>query len=348
MKFTSLDMSNFGPIETGTIGGERITVFFGPSNSGKSIAAKLVHAASLLKTMKEYDGQRVASHVLHHCGLTPRSAVTHGRRKCIVTIHGRKTHASFKFSTKSMTGAEFHVHKARPDGTSVYVPASRTGIVESFYSITKMRNELLNELLMSVADGNVPHFDDSFPVITNDFYEMVLDAMSNGVDHDVLDSFETLTGGSITQRDDIMHTLEFQDQYGASVRLQDAGAGILSIFSILLGISRVNIGGRCVIEEPETGLDPLQQFKLVDMICHISKSRRIKVTMATHDNFVVHKLLSLVSRGVIRRAEIGLYYFDRDECGLTTIKKMPVGRDGDAEQPIFQKAVESLLDEFSR
>ena len=123
---------------------------------------------------------------------------------------------------------------------------------------------------------------------------------------------------------------------------------MISALPILLGLHRVRNGGRLIVEEPEAHLEPNQQFKLMDLLWTTSKTRKINLVMTTHSENVVNKILSMVSRQVIKPAELGLYYFDRNEKELTVIRKIHVHRDGTAEQPLFEKAMDSLIEEFSK
>ena len=374
MKFNSLEVSNFGPVKSGTIGSEKIMVFFGANNTGKSMVARLVRAASLFGTgsprglyaemFKYVDAtpeEVMAWHMLYHGGLTHGRAVTHGKKECTITMKGKKKTFSSRFTPHDNIGGGFYVYKSSlpsmPTEKSIYIPASRTGTIELFHSITQMKNQLLHGMFLAVsaASGSkaadMRGFMDStenLPVFMNEFYDMFLDALTNGVDPGTLGAFHSVFGGRIKQGNDITRMLEFQDEYGMSMNLPDAGSGVVSALSILLGLHHVMKGGSLIVEEPGACLDPLQMFKLLDVLGAAAKSRKISLVLTTHDDNVMKKLLSMVSRKILKPSDIGLYYFDRDGDGLTTIQKMPVDNDGSAEQPIFQQAMDMLIEEFSK
>ena len=375
MRFNSLEISNFGPVKSGTIGGEKIIVFFGPNNSGKSMVSKLVHSASLFRitqrkvvdlTLLKYMGvspeEMPAWHMLYHSGLTPSRAVTYGKKKCSITMKSRGKTISIRLPPEGDISSAFYAYKNSrtfmPTGKSIYIPASRTGTIEAFHNITQMRTNLLYSVLSALKIGaksrkpmEVREFLEStgtLPVVMDEFYDIFLDALTNGVTQDILDTFQMLFGGQIKPGSRIMQTLIFQDSYGASVHLQDAGSGVISALPILLGLHRVRSGGRLIVEEPEAHLEPKRQFKLMDLLWATSKARKINLALTTHSESVVNKILSMVSRQILKPAELGLYYFDRDEKGLTVIRKIHVDRDGTAEQPIFEKAMDALIEEFSK
>ena len=56
--------------------------------------------------------------------------------------------------------------------------------------------------------------------------------------------------------------------------------------------------------------------------------------------------ISMVSQKKLRPSDLGLYYFDRTEDSYTTIQRMTVDKTGEAEQPIFQEALEIMVGEF--
>ena len=49
----------------------------------------------------------------------------------------------------------------------------------------------------------------------------------------------------------------------------------------------------------------------------------------------------------IRASDIGMYYFHRDGRPYTRIERIPVDPVGAADQEMFRKALDSLVEEFS-
>ena len=138
----------------------------------------------------------------------------------------------------------------------------------------------------------------------------------------------------------------FEDPKGFPTNLENAGSGVISSLPILLGIDYVKEGGRLIIEEPEAHLEPTRQFELMEMLHVESAAKKIKVVITTHSDYIVKKLLSMVSQKMLKSSDLGLYYFDRPADRYTTIKKMDVSDSGEAEQPIFQNALDIMVDEF--
>ena len=106
-----------------------------------------------------------------------------------------------------------------------------------------------------------------------------------------------------------------------------------------------------IIEEPEAHLEPSKQIKMIEWVQNAACAKNANGTghliFTTHSDYVVKKLLALVWKKKIRRTDLGLYYFDRADSGLTTIRRINADESGEAEQPLFQDALDTLIGEFS-
>ena len=380
MKFSTIKLSNFGPIKSGVIGNEKITVFFGPNNSGKSMTSKLIHAISSFdpnesKKMTErfkidigpITTEKMAlAHIARSMGLPLSQIKTCGETICNISIVNSKNTIKIKIPLKiahSMILYQHLIFRNRiPTKSSLYIPASRTGIIQFFTNITQMRSNLLNDMLsafstlreekQNVSPKELKRFLEStgsLPASMNEFYDMVLDAYAKGITDEFQELFKDLFAGQIIlSKLTFMQSLMFQDDKGVAVKIEDAGSGVLSSFPILLGIPYVKNGGSLIIEEPEAHMEPIRQFKLMEQLWQVSKERKIHLHFTTHSDTIIKKLLSMVSQKILKPSELGLYYFDREKGKSTTIKKMPVDKDGNAEQPIFDQAMDAMVDAFSK
>ena len=86
---------------------------------------------------------------------------------------------------------------------------------------------------------------------------------------------------------------------------------------------------------------------LIDEIISVSLSKNVQLVLATHSDYVVKKILSLVASKKISPSDIGMYYFRGDGKSYTQIEKVPVDPAGAADQEIFRAATDSLVEEFS-
>ena len=384
MNYSKLSIQNFGPVETGTINNEKITVFFGPNNSGKSIISKIIHAISLFDPSPDAQVTRamhdkkpeitidrlMTFHVLHNLGLSHSAATTYNKSKSTITIENRKKTHQLTISDP-IKKQEYiighvryyrrHLTKSTLAKRSVYIPAGRTGTIQFFYSIAQMRNRLLNDILASFASygdikndfsaRNVKDFlqsTGSFPDFMNEFYDTVLSAYAKGVTKNFQDMFQTLFSGQVYTKKGVMPSMIFEDTQGFPTDIENAGSGVISSLPILLGVDYVKNGGSLIIEEPEAHMEPARQYKLMEILYEVSKTKKTKLFLTTHSDYVVKKLLSMVSQKRLKPSDLGLYYFKRAKNKYTQIQKMTIDRSGEAEQPIFQDALETMMQEFSK
>ena len=70
------------------------------------------------------------------------------------------------------------------------------------------------------------------------------------------------------------------------------------------------------------------------------------MVVTTQSDFLVQKVLSLVSSGRLDRSDLGLYYLHRPADSLTRIEKLRVEKTGEAEQEMFTRAMDSLIEGF--
>lgn len=385
MNYDRLSIRNFGPVEAGTIGNQKMTVFFGPNNSGKSLLLKLIYAISsfdpaqiglsrLLAANKRPDislDHVMITHVLRNLGLPAESIITHGKKKSTITIENGERGIELEILSKTKKMMESHTYhhlerymvnstKNTRKKHSLYIPAGRTGTIQAFYSIVQMRNRLLTDILSSFESygqaqgGSSPSVlkrflrsTGSFPDPMNEFYEVILDAYAKGMSERFQDRLHGLFSGYVrTKKTGLVPSMVFEDRQGLQTDLENAGSGVVSALPILLGIDYVKNGGILIIEEPEAHLEPVQQYRIMDELYQASKTKKIKLILATHSEYVVKKLLSMVSQGKLRPSELGLYYFEGAADRYTTVKQMTVDKTGEAEQPIFQEALEIMVGEF--
>ena len=372
-----LSIRNFGPVEAGTIDISKVTVFFGPNNSGKSMVSKLIHAILLLEPRRYgkhlpeglqggVDGF-LAYRVSRAVARSPHAVPTRGRSSSTITVESAEGTRRIEISgtpTGPIPGKFLRLQSLLDEKhlsakQSLYIPAGRTGAVELFHRITQWRNRVLNYALAQIVDGG-PLDEDSLssmqkilkPAALDDIeqglYDMVLDAYSNGVTEYLQDIFHALFSGQIyTKREPLPHIV-FEDADGFEIPVENAGHGVMAALPILLGIDHAGDGGCLVIEGPEVHMEPAKQFAIMEELWKASEAKKLNLVLTTHSDFIVKKLLSMVSQGRIKPQEMGLYYFKRDGGQNTRIIKMEIDESGEAEQPLFQDALDSMVKEFSK
>ena len=162
MNYKAVRFENVGPIESGEISSHTINVFVGPSGSGKSIAARIVHAVcGLAAPPAPHAGRDAAAwsaaphagrSILRSAGIPPSDAPAHGRASSSLEVDaggGRQTRIDLAELARRDAAAATAASDApppppppRPPGggaPSIYVPAGRPGFVLSLAREARMR-----------------------------------------------------------------------------------------------------------------------------------------------------------------------------------------------------------------
>ena len=385
LKFKEIILENFGPIEKGTIQRKKINVFIGPNNSGKSIVSRLIYGIntfdnkkSIPKVLKQRYGKMSNDDllsaymkiILNSAGFNTCEYLTYGKKSGCINIKSNKS-MTLKFSKKQNQQASkssfmfkrlyqiIHMNSKK----SIYIPAGRTGMIQFFTNITRIRNRLLNEFLDTFGEYDSPYLKETFiheiqtftrtssklPQYLEQFHDLILDVQSDKLDINAKELFSELFEGSVDMLKRPRHsTVMYKDPTDFITDIESAGSGIVSSFPIIAGIYYVKNGGTLIIEEPEAQLEPSKQLKMLESLCDIAKTRDVDLVFTTHSDYIVKQLLAMVSSGQLKHADIGMYYFNRKPNKLTIIEKIKIDKTGEAEQEIFQDALDSLIRKFSQ
>ena len=382
MKLQEIEFSNCGPVLKGTIKLKKINVFFGPNNSGKSLISRLIHGinfqpdfSALMQRRKDLYNKderltMTKDEILRNAGINYKDIVTHGKKTARINIKFKKPLILNFGNTEYKTNMDLRSYiigknasKVRKSRDSVYIPAGRTGTIQFFANIVQTRNRFLVELLHFFGEqGSVNSKDTSpkdikrltksftkLPEHLEQFYDLILSVHEDGLSSDIEDFFSDLFPGSIKLSNGHgFPTIAYEDPTGFVTEIESAGSGTVSSFPIIVGVYYVKKNGRLIIEEPEVHLEPTRQLKLIDTLQHIARKREIDLVFTTHSDYVIKQLLALVSSKKIKHTDLGLYYFQRNGSKFTTIREIAVDKTGDAEQPIFEEAMNMLVKEFSK
>jgi len=181
-----------------------------------------------------------------------------------------------------------------------------------------------------------------------DFYDLLLKLLMSREISALEKHIRSMHAGKVhleTTRE--LPSLVYVDDSGFKTEVEDAGSGIVASLPIIFGMMQVKRGGVLIVEEPEAHLEPVRQMKLVELLCQEAIRRKIALMVTTHSDFLVKKVLGLISRGKIKNSQVGLLYFERKPKEFTTIRSIGISKHGEAEQPLFSEAVQTLTDDFS-
>ena len=382
MKFQEIRFENIGPIRRASIGRHRLSVFVGPNNSGKSIASRIIHGVCQLdpspgvqlslfakdpfsdKPDDEVVAAARSAALIRNAGMRRSDIVTHsvdsGR---LVLEDGNNTSIAMNFDSNarqshiSFITSILDTPLNEAVKNSIYVPAGRTGTVQSLLTIMQIKSDLLNSVLRSLGErpdrslktkrqkAIAPRLrlKRQMPEYLEQFYSIVLETFSGGFDEESKSMFSRLFAGSIeaSAADDLPAIL-YHDPSGFAVEIDSAGSGIVSAFPIVATMHRVEPGGTLIIEEPEAHMEPMRQLRLVNEIVRVAQKRDINLVLTTHSDFVVSAILGMVHNEVVDPADLGLYYFRRQRESYTDVERIPVTRSGEAELDMFTESLDAL------
>ena len=381
MKYTKVAFKNIGPIESGQIRHKKISVLFGPNNSGKSIAASLIHGVCQLNSAPNamqadlLRGVRVSAKdreciskymygqkILYIAGIPWNRIVTANKKSCALKIHSsKKSPLEINFRRPKLNMNQFNTLDAlkavgRQNTNSFYVPAGRTGAIQYFMWIYRAKNTLFRYMLDtfmrspstngSNRAGKKHEQSISMPEHPERLYDLIM--QEDKLTEEVQDMFSALFEGSVRMgsRNGIPRIM-YVDPSGFETEIEHAGSGTVSSLPIMMSLQYVDDGGTLVIEEPEAHLEPVRQMKLVEKLVAFAAHRRISLIFSTQSDYVLKKLLTMTVSKKIKQKDLGLYYFKRTPGNFTHIEEFVADEDGEIPRDMFDDAIDSLVEEIS-
>ena len=339
MKCSRIHIRNIGPVTEGEIDLRKVMVFFGPSNTGKSIVSRLIHALqrlesppSLLRRVDHIDRKKVSKGdmarlygeaILIHAAVERDDVVTHGYKSCRLTVSRNHKASNLDLDFKPPR-ADYSTHidklcdpkeTSKAKSSSVYIPAGRTGTVQSFTDIIHLKlgfvefalQTTIQSIKSDLAKRRGAHAlkrEDIMPPIGSlpphieQFHDLVAQTILGRPSREFNRSFSKIFGGIITKSNTgklkRSHAV-YRDPQGHKVPISSAGSGLLASAPLLAGLHYVRGGGTLIIEEPEAHVEPSTQLALIDEIVSTSLSKNVQLLLTTHSDYVVEKILALVA-----------------------------------------------------
>lgn len=390
MEYNKIVLANVGPIRDGIIHRDKMSVFIGPNNAGKTTAAKIIHGvcqaaepgrrqAGAASTSGKGSGSAIKSAadaitVIRRAGLRPDDLPTHGRKTSSLSVHGpsgQKRRLDLMSAGNNPLAHSMSLAEDRGGGDagrSVYLPATRAGgvrhIMNSMRAIGKiahMQSDLLSQML-TAAEAEVRTLrsgsssaDTAGQLLAGsplgDLEQCVgimMEVLEGGLDEKAQGALGRLLSGSIQVETRLgMPVVTYADPSGHRAEIGHAGSGAGSLLALAAGLHRVGQGGTFIVEDPESHLEPQAQLAVIDEMLRAADENGIGVVITTQSDFLVQKVLSLVSSGRLGRSDLGLYYFDRPPGKLTSVQRLRVDETGEAEQEMSTRAINSLIAGFS-
>lgn len=144
-------------------------------------------------------------------------------------------------------------------------------------------------------------------------YHLVVDEVSNG-----------------------LFSLLLEDSNGIRSNIMDVGYGVSQILPIVAqilvdapkkrGYWEFPVDNMMVVEQPELHLHPAAQSELADLFVSGAIDGKKKLLIETHSEHLIRKLQVLVAdpNCALTNNDVAIYYVDKDETGVATVKELTV------------------------
>jgi predicted ATPase len=95
-------------------------------------------------------------------------------------------------------------------------------------------------------------------------------------------------------------------------RAENVGFGVTYTLPIIVAILAAQEDDLIIIENPEAHLHPYGQAKLTELMCRAAQAG-IQIIVETHSDHIINGCLVACKKGTIKRENLKIWYFDRDE-----------------------------------
>jgi predicted ATPase len=132
---------------------------------------------------------------------------------------------------------------------------------------------------------------------------------------------------------------------GVDVNLADVGAGLASLFPIVVSLAFYPMGSTVFVEHPEMHLHPKLQYELAEFFLMATGKREYQLIIETHSEHLLYGLLNAVAQKRLKPEELTVHSA-RKANGRSVFEKMTIHEDGSIEgnlQDFIEADVEAFL-----
>ncbi|TGD18040.1 AAA family ATPase [Levilactobacillus suantsaiihabitans] len=314
-------IQNLGPIKDATITLNRLTVFIGKNSTGKTLASYAIFAfRTWLATTFQSEALMLGDFQQSAAQDETKISTVASRQRLVGQIIAdfnalNDTGAYFQTffpdanvyrvgvtritadecDVARLSAVEGGVNLADPLEKSVYVPVERLGLTADL-SISSAEKQAIFE--------NTPYPIAAYCQFLNESLRGMHQS-DTALPQSVQTHLSELIPGTFTY-DENRGQIWYQpdDTRSTKVKLSLASTSVKSLLGLDLFLRRTN-GGYLLLDEPEMGLHPSQQKRLLDLLYAVAL-KTTPVVMVTHSDYLVKELVNLILQAkVAGSAEAG-------------------------------------------
>lgn len=303
---------------------------------------------------------KVKINLLDHKDINYRSFSLQGNTLTINHIRAEDTDNPFRIISYLMDGlSEYFQNNVVND--SIYIPASRTGLLQSYKTITSSIIQNASYAgLQSIKTLPLPgtirdfitdmiNFSDSY---NSDFFKSEINYLEKKIFHGKVNigfTHSSLPG-------EIKFT-----QKKLNLPLQNTSSSIVDLAPVALYLRyMIKLGNVLIIEEPEAHIHPAHQALFAEFLVRLIR-KGLYIIINTHSTFLIEKINNFVRASFTKKLnngkklksthhiyldndDVALYAFKQSAIGSSTIKNVKISIDGISHDE-FLPITKSLYDE---
>jgi len=118
--------------------------------------------------------------------------------------------------------------------------------------------------------------------------------------------------------------------------IADAGFGASQVLPLIVQALAAQSQSLTIAEQPEIHLNPRLQYLLADLFVEMANSDH-RVIVETHSEHLLLRLRRLVASGKISRSKVAIYFVEKDQKGVSSIRHIPIEDNGHIAADVWPK-----------
>ena len=242
---------------------------------------------------------------------------------------------------------------------SLYLPAARTGIMQSHRAIAgalvqRATSAGLEPLSVPTLSGVLSDFIEEIILMdTSEVADPDVGKVADAMEKNILHGTIKMEGSEANQYPQLLY-----NQDGLEIPLLRSSSMVSELAPVVLFIRhRIEKGDFLIIEEPESHLHPAAQKGIAEVIVHLIRVG-VRVMVTTHSDYFLEQLANHVRKtklqeskaekltgvGFLKEEEIGAYVFNQEKEG-TIVERLDFDKESGFSPADHDKVSSDLYDE---